>query len=67
MESLLLSIRDAARLLKISERLTWQLAKEGKLPTIRLGTKRGRLLIPHKALEDWILNQTSGGKQNEAG
>jgi excisionase family DNA binding protein len=64
MESLLLSIREAARLLKISERLTWQLAKEGKLPTIRLGTKRGRLLIPRKALEDWILNQTSGGKQN---
>jgi excisionase family DNA binding protein len=64
MESVLLSIPEAAKILKVSERLTWQLVKAGKLPSVRIGLRRGRVLIPREALLRWIANKTCGGEQN---
>lgn len=47
-ERLVFSIREAAQLLGISLNLTYELAKAGKLPTIKLGK---RLLVPKVALQ----------------
>jgi excisionase family DNA binding protein len=51
-ERLTLTILEASRQLGISRGLTYQLAREGKLPVIRLGQKR--LLIPRAKLLRWI-------------
>ena len=47
-ERLTLSIPEAAKVLGISRGLAYQLAKEGKIPVIRLGK---RLVVPKLALE----------------
>lgn len=51
MAPLLLALGDAARILGVSKSTTGQLARDGTIPSLRLG---GRVLIPVKALEEWI-------------
>lgn len=51
---LLLSIPKAALKLGISESCARQMAYNGEIPVIRI---RRRLLVPVKALEEWIENQ----------
>jgi excisionase family DNA binding protein len=48
---LLLSIKDTAAALGISERTVWTLVNEGQLPHLRVGR---RLLFSRAALEEWI-------------
>ena len=55
--SLTLKVGEAAKLLGISRGLAYQLAREGKLPVIRLGR---RMLVPKKALEMLLSGQTFG-------
>lgn len=48
MERLGVNIPTAAKALGISRNLAYELAREGRLPTVRLGK---RLVVPLKALE----------------
>jgi excisionase family DNA binding protein len=50
-EPLLVSVKDAARLLGIGRDAAYSLVREGTLPSIRLGR---RILIPRGALEAWV-------------
>lgn len=47
-ESLTMTVREAAAALKISRGLAYQAARDGSIPTIRIGR---RLLVPRRALE----------------
>ncbi len=56
-ERLLLTVEEAARRLGIGRSLAWQLVREGKLPSVRLG----RLVrIPVRTLDDWIQQKARG-------
>jgi excisionase family DNA binding protein len=54
--SLLLSLKEAAATLAVSERTVWTLVQEGVLPHLRLGR---RLLFSRMALEAWIAKTES--------
>ncbi len=58
--SLLLRVREAARLTGMSVGFAYQLARSGEWPTVRVG----RALRVHRAaLEEWATrNVTGGGK-----
>jgi excisionase family DNA binding protein len=57
---LVLSVPEAAKLLGLSTPTTYQAAKTGKIPNIRIGR---RILIPRAALLKF-LNEGSGDKGN---
>jgi excisionase family DNA binding protein len=57
MESLTLTVDETARLLRISRNTAYNLAREGKLPVLRLGR---RLLVSRKGLDDLL-----SGKLNQ--
>lgn len=57
-EKLTLKVDEAAKLLGISRGLAYEMAREGKLPTIRFGR---RLLVPRRAL--YRLLQESGASE----
>lgn len=46
---LLVSVPEAARLLGVGTSLAWEMARDGRLPTIRLGRRR---LVPLGVLAD---------------
>lgn len=50
---LAVTIEKAGQLLGISRNLAYQLAREGTIPTVKLGEKR--LLVPMVALEELLL------------
>ncbi len=47
----LLTVPEAARLLRISRNLAYELVRQNSLPHVRLGR---RILIPRRGLENWI-------------
>ncbi len=49
--SFLLTVPEAARLLRISRNLAYELIRQNALPHVRLGR---RILIPRRGLESWI-------------
>ena len=49
--SYLLTVPEAARLLRISRNLSYELIRQNALPHVRLGR---RILIPKQGLESWI-------------
>lgn len=51
MEELVLTVKEAAKALRISRNNAYALANEGKLPVVRLGR---RLLVPRKGLDDLL-------------
>ena len=51
MKPLLISVADAARVLGLSRSTISELARKGTIPSIRIGS---RVLLPVKALEQWI-------------
>jgi excisionase family DNA binding protein len=53
-ESLLLTVLEAARLLRISRNLAYVLVAQGRLPHIRLGR---RVLVPRRGLEIWLAQE----------
>ncbi len=53
-EPVVLTVREAARLLRISRHLAYDLVHQGRLPSIRLGR---RILIPRHGLEQWIARE----------
>jgi len=48
-----LSIEQAARVIGISRGLMYELAREGRVPVLRLGR---RLLVPRAALDNYLAN-----------
>lgn len=52
---LLLTLREAAEQLAVSERTLWTLAKEKAIPSIRVGPRGLRFRF--EALQEWILKQ----------
>ena len=59
-QKLACSVEDAARTLGISRGLAYELARQGQLPTIRLGR---RLLVPLEALHRMLRDVASGELQ----
>lgn len=53
-ERLALSLPEAAKLLGCSSGLVYRLARQGKLPTIRLGRRR---VVPRQALDSLLPGQ----------
>ncbi len=58
-----LTTAEAAKLLKVSRGTVCMLAREGRLPAIRVG-KQWR--IPHEAPELWIYKQKQTAARNKA-
>lgn len=54
-KTLAVSIEQAGRMLSISRNLAYQMATEGKIPTVKLGKRR--LLVPVAALEKMLLTE----------
>jgi excisionase family DNA binding protein len=54
----MLTLREAAQKLRISERTLRSYVKRGIIPHLRLGRN---ILFPLTALEKWIENHTRGG------
>ncbi len=52
--NLLLTVPEAARLLRISRNLAYELVARGELPAVRFGRV---IRVPRSALEEWILRQ----------
>lgn len=48
--------REAAKALGISERLLWQLTRDGRVPHVRLGKA---ILYPVDALKAWLASEAS--------
>jgi len=56
--------REAAQLLSISPRYLWQLTRDRKIPCIRIGYgKRKVVLYPKAELEAWLTRQAEGSGQ----
>jgi excisionase family DNA binding protein len=60
----LLTIREAAAILRCSRERTYELAARGEIPTVRISERRIR--VPADALEDWIAERTVGVKSDGA-
>jgi excisionase family DNA binding protein len=54
---LLISVPDAARRCGLSDSLIYYLIQHGQFPHLRV---RRRILVPVKAMEEWIEQQTKG-------
>lgn len=54
-EPVLLTVREAAKVLRISADLAYSLVRAGALPALRLGERR--VVIPRDALLRWIETQ----------
>jgi excisionase family DNA binding protein len=54
---LLISVPDAARRCGLSDSLLYYLIQQGQFPHLRV---RRRILVPVKAMEEWITQQTKG-------
>ena len=55
MSDLVLTIAQCAEQLEISERLAYQLVKEGLIPTVKLGSRR---VVPLEALREMLRKRT---------
>lgn len=56
----LLTIQEVAGMMKCHHMTVRRMAKDGKLPLVRLGPKANR--IPRKAVEEYIKKQTEVAK-----
>ena len=54
-DALLLKVPEAARLLRISRNLAYELVARGELPSVRLGRA---IRVPRHALDAWIARQS---------
>ena len=57
------SVPEVGRLLGISKNLAYELARQGKIPTIKAGR---RLLCPKAAIDRW-LSEAGSGLENGQG
>lgn len=62
-ETLVYSVPEVARELKISRNNAYVLVREGKLPAVKIGERRW--VVPKQALEEWLKEQTMKQAVNE--
>lgn len=62
-DEMILTVPEAAGLLRLSRAFTYQLVAEGELPALRLGR---RVLIPRSALERFIEQRSSATMRPQA-
>jgi len=55
---LLWNLTEAAKALRVSARTLYLLATQRKVPFVRIGSGRGRLLFPVEGLREWVARQT---------
>lgn len=60
MEKLAVSVSEAAKLISVSKSTCYQMCEQGRLPAIRITEKR--LIIPVKALQEWLDKQSEAAK-----
>lgn len=58
MEQAVLTVKEAAAILRISTTMLYRLIREGQIPSISLGQRR---VIPAAKLRQWIDETTKGG------
>ncbi len=61
-ESLVLTVEEAAKLLRVSRGSAYEAVRTGELPSIRVGR---RILIPRQSLLDVITQQGSTEREDE--
>jgi len=57
-ERRVLTVPEVAKQLGISRPTAYELANRADFPTIRLGGKSGRIVVPIEAFEQWIRRAT---------
>ncbi|MCD8784446.1 helix-turn-helix domain-containing protein [Staphylococcus xylosus] len=60
---MLLTVKETAKLLRISERYAYQLIKNNELPHIKLG---GKILCDKQSLMDYLKSIEQGSVKKEA-
>lgn len=63
MTPLAYSVAEAAQELGVSTSLVYKLVRQKELPSVRLGDRR--LVVPHTALEAWLLERAACGSTDE--
>ena len=58
MENNILTVKEAAEILRISKSKCYQLARNREIPPVILG---GRIVIPERQLREWIDASVCGG------
>ena len=61
-ESLVLTVEEAAKLLRVSRGSAYEAVRTGELPSVRIGR---RILIPRQSLLDVIAQQRSTERQDK--
>ncbi len=57
----LVTIREALEIIPVSRSLLYELVAKGEIPSIRVGSRRGRILIHRADLEAFIDRSRAGG------
>lgn len=61
-EKLLLSIAETAKLLSLSARTVWMMARAGEIPAVKIQHgARATWRVPVRELEAWVRERTEGG------
>jgi excisionase family DNA binding protein len=63
-EGEILTIREVAAYLKVTERTIYRLAAEKKIPAFKVG---GTWRFPRSEIDQWIRQQTSAAFMNDVG
>lgn len=58
MDQRILTVKEAAAILRVSQSKLYQLVKEDKVPHVSLG---GRIIFPEQILVQWINESVCGG------
>ena len=54
-DALVMTVREAARLLHISRNTCYELVRRGELPAVKLGSRI--LRVPRRGLEQWLARE----------
>lgn len=63
MEKLAISVVEAAKLISVSKSTMYALIEQKQIPAVHVGGKR--IIIPVKALQEWLSQRTQGGHTGE--
>lgn len=58
MDQRILTVKEAAAILRISQSKLYQMVKDGKVPHVSLG---GRVIFPENRLIEWLNASVCGG------
>lgn len=58
MNNRILTVKEAAAILRVSQSKLYQMVKDGKVPHVSLG---GRIIFPETRLMEWVNASVCGG------